>query len=60
LADFDSGEIKVDGKEILEAYWFDPDKLPNIPPKQSIAGKLIEHTLEEIKQQKNITIPNHS
>ena len=60
LADFDSGEIEVDGKEILEAYWFDPDKLPNIPPKLSIAGQLIQHTIEEIKQQKNITIPSHS
>jgi NAD+ diphosphatase len=60
LADFDSGEIKVDGKEILEAYWFEPEKLPNIPPKLSIAGQLIQHTIEEIKQQKNITIPTHS
>lgn len=60
LADFDSGEIEVDGKEILEAYWFDPNKLPNIPPKFSIAGQLIQHTLEEIKQQQNIPIPKHS
>ena len=60
LADFDSGEIKVDGKEILEAYWFNPEELPNIPPKLSIAGQLIQHTLEEIKQQKNIKIPQHS
>jgi|TARA_B110000238_G_scaffold197753_2_gene240915 NAD+ diphosphatase len=57
LADFDSGEIKVDGKEILEAYWFAPDKLPNIPPKQSIAGQLIQHSLKEIEQQQNIAIP---
>ncbi|MFT6692823.1 MAG: NAD+ diphosphatase [Colwellia sp.] len=57
LADFDSGEIQVDGKEILEAYWFEPDQLPNIPPKQSIAGQLIQHTIEEINQQRNITIP---
>jgi NAD+ diphosphatase len=60
LADFDSGEIEVDGKEILEAYWFDPNKLPTIPPKFSIAGQLIQHTLEEIKQQQNIPIPKHS
>ena len=60
LADFDSGDIAVDGKEILEADWFAPDKLPNIPPKLSIAGQLIQHTLEEIKQQKNIAIPTHS
>jgi NAD+ diphosphatase len=60
LADFDSGDIKVDGKEILEAHWFDVDELPNIPPKLSIAGQLIEHTLEEIKHQKDIIIPTHS
>ena len=57
LADFDSGEIAVDGKEILEAHWFDANELPNIPPKLSIAGQLIQHTLEEIKQQKNIRFP---
>jgi NAD+ diphosphatase len=50
----------VDGKEILEAYWFDADKLPNIPPKLSIAGQLIQHTIEEIKQQHNILIPTNS
>ncbi|WP_299072208.1 NAD(+) diphosphatase [uncultured Paraglaciecola sp.] len=58
LADFDSGDIQVDGKEILEAHWYSPDKLPNIPPKLSIAGQLIQHTLEEIKQQKNLTFPS--
>lgn len=57
LADFDSGDIKVDGKEILEANWYAADELPNIPPKLSIAGQLIQHTLEEIKQQENIAIP---
>lgn len=60
LADFDSGEIAVDGKEILEAHWFGENELPNIPPKLSIAGQLIQHTLEEIKQQKNIVIPSNS
>lgn len=60
LADYDAGEIQVDGKEILEAHWYEPDSLPNIPPKLSIAGQLIDHTIEEIKQQKNITIPSES
>lgn len=48
LADFDSGDIKVDGHEIIEAHWFKYDELPNIPPKFSIAGQLIERTIEEI------------
>jgi NAD+ diphosphatase len=46
FADYDSGDIKVDGKEILEAAWYAKDELPNIPPKFSIAGQLISHTLD--------------
>lgn len=48
LADHDSGEINVDGDEIIEAHWFDVDELPFVPPNMSIAGKLIEATLERI------------
>lgn len=44
LAEFDSGDIEVDGEEIIEAHWFDIDNLPNVPPKYSIAGRLIEET----------------
>ncbi len=50
IAEYDSGEIKVDGKEILDANWYEPDNLPKIPPKLSIAGRLIEETLHRIKQ----------
>ena len=53
LADLDCGEIKVDGHEIIEAHWFKYDELPNIPPKFSIAGQLIEQTIKEITQTKN-------
>jgi NAD+ diphosphatase len=51
LADHDSGDIQVDGNEILEAYWFDIDKLPFVPPNMSIAGKLIEETVHRISTQ---------
>lgn len=44
IAEYDSGEIKVDGKEILEAHWYDVDNLPLVPETVSIAGRLIEHT----------------
>lgn len=54
LADFASGEIKVDGQEILEAYWFNFDQLPSIPPVFSIAGKLIKQTITEIEQELKI------
>ena len=50
LADYDSCDIKVDGKEILRADWFDINDLPNIPPKLSIAGQLIERTIADIQQ----------
>ena len=48
MADYDSEQIKVDGKEILKAGWFDIDNLPIIPSKVSIAGKLIEQACVEI------------
>jgi len=48
LAEFESGDIVVDGKEILKADWFDIDNLPIVPPKFSIAGRLIEETQKRI------------
>lgn len=50
IAEYDSGDIVVDGNEIIEANWYEPDELPNIPPKLSIAGRLIEETLQRIKK----------
>jgi len=41
-AEHAGGEIRVDGKEILEADWFTPDRLPEIPGKISIARQLID------------------
>lgn len=48
FADYDSGDIQVDGKEILEAAWYGRDELPITPPKFSIAGQLISHTLDSM------------
>lgn len=45
-ADYESGEIKVDGKEITEAKWFAPDEIPRIPSKMSIARELIDWFIE--------------
>lgn len=50
LAEYDSGDIKVDGHEIIDAKWFDFDELPNVPPKFSIAGHLIEETQKRIRR----------
>jgi len=37
-----SGEIQIDGEEIVDARWFKADDLPNIPPSLSIARRLID------------------
>jgi len=41
-AEYAGGEIAVDGTEIAEAAWFTTDDLPNIPPRLSIARRLID------------------
>ena len=42
-AEYAGGEIEVDPSEIAEARWFGPgDKLPELPPPQSISRALIE------------------
>jgi NAD+ diphosphatase len=48
IAEHDSGDIVVDGKEIIEADWFNIDNLPIVPPKFSIAGRLIEETQQRM------------
>lgn len=42
LADWDSGELKPDGKEIAESGWFSPDSMPPLPLPGSIARKMID------------------
>ncbi|ULO06745.1 NAD(+) diphosphatase [Paenibacillus sp. 19GGS1-52] len=46
LAEYESGEITVDGEEIVHADWFDLDNLPVIPPNVSIARKMIDWLVE--------------
>jgi NAD+ diphosphatase len=48
-ADWDSGEIQIDGKEILDAQWYEAGALPAIPPKISIAGRLIASWVEAVR-----------
>lgn len=40
-AEYESGEIRVQEEEILEAGWFTRDSLPPIPPAGSVAHNLI-------------------
>ena len=45
-AEYSSGDIRCDPAEIAEAHWFGPgDKLPDLPPPQSISRALIEANL---------------
>ncbi|MFW2368047.1 MAG: NAD(+) diphosphatase [Desulforhopalus sp.] len=42
-ADYESGEITVDGNEIEDAGWFSIDNLPQLPSKITIARLLIDN-----------------
>ncbi|MDO9509150.1 MAG: NAD(+) diphosphatase [Thermovirgaceae bacterium] len=44
-AEWESGEIAVDGKEIEDAGWYEPDSFPDMPPGISISRRLIEDFL---------------
>ena len=46
VADYAEGEIRTDGSEIVDAAWFSKDRLPQIPPKISIARQLIDWFVE--------------
>jgi NAD+ diphosphatase len=46
-AQYESGEINVDKTEIVDAGWFEPDHLPEIPGPISIARKLIDWFVEK-------------
>ncbi len=39
------GEIRIDESELADARWCDPDDLPNLPSKLSIARRLIDDWL---------------
>ncbi len=42
-----SGDIVCDPTEIVDAQWYRKDALPNVPPRISIARKLIDEWLDE-------------
>ena len=45
--EYESGDIKVDGEEIVDAQWFSMDNLPNIPPLSTLSGRLINSYIED-------------
>jgi NAD+ diphosphatase len=49
-AQYKSGDIRIDGQEIIEAGWFQADGLPKVPGKLSIARRLIDWFVEKHSQ----------
>lgn len=49
FAEHDSGEIVIDNDEICQAEWFHIDDLPKIPGSWTIAGKLIRHYRQQLR-----------
>ncbi len=47
IADYDCGEIAVDGVELSDAAWFKFGSLPELPPSVSIARKIIDSVVTE-------------
>jgi len=45
MADYDSGDLQPDKKELLDADWFRYDQLPLLPPAGTVARRLIEDTV---------------
>lgn len=49
-AEYESGDIVLDEKELEEARWFSPDEMPEIPSSISIARRLIDWFLENYRR----------
>lgn len=45
IAEYESGEIKVDGNEIVHADWYSKENLPILPDENTIARKIIDSIL---------------
>ncbi|MEB3274947.1 MAG: NAD(+) diphosphatase [Prochlorothrix sp.] len=42
VAEYAGGEIQIDPEELVDAAWFHRDNLPQLPPRPSIARRLID------------------
>ncbi|WP_024553526.1 NAD(+) diphosphatase [Franconibacter helveticus 513] len=49
VAEYESGEIKIDPKELLDAGWYRYDQLPLLPPPGTVARRLIEDTVAQCR-----------
>ena len=48
-AEWESGDIVVDNEEIAEARWYASTELPLVPPRLSIARRLIDAWVDEVR-----------
>ncbi len=48
LAEYRGGEIVCQPNEIVDAQWFSPQRLPQLPHRLSLARRLIAHALGEV------------
>lgn len=48
-AEYVSGDIRIDDKEITDAHWYSRDNLPELPSSVSVARKLIDAWLSKTK-----------
>ena len=46
-AEYEDGEITLEESELADAQWFTADNLPQLPPKMTIARKLIDWFAEK-------------
>jgi NAD+ diphosphatase len=47
-AEYESGEILIDEAEIVDAQWFDRNKLPSMPPEFTISRQIINTVIREL------------
>lgn len=53
IADYMGGDIRLQKDEIVAADWFHVNDLPNIPPPETIAGRIIQHYRQQVENQEN-------
>lgn len=50
FAEYEAGDIRIDPTEIVDAKWFRYDQLPQTPAPASVAGQLLAHHIERLRQ----------
>ncbi|MCU7495415.1 MAG: NAD(+) diphosphatase [Ignavibacteria bacterium] len=53
-AEYDSGDLRPDGVEIVDLQWFSPSELPHIPGRWSIARRLIDWFVENYNEREKV------